>query len=457
MGHVQTTLVSGLRFFFMTLLGSAAATVLESLGGTNIPPADLLLGFLTLKLLSDRDVRENSVREILPGRPGFWMLMTTIYAVLSAYFMPRLFAGQTLVYSIRDNLFGYPVPLEPAMSNLTQTIYFVADFVCFLVLCGYGAEAGGRRTLRNAALGCVVLNLAFAVLDFATYSTNTSSLLSFIRNANYAILSNDSFGGLRRVVGSFNEASVFGSVTLGYLAFVGTLWLHGIRPRLTATLSFLSLAAIILSTSSTAYVGLSIFLFLAFALLLFRALTKPLTPQMAAFLLGAPLVLGILATTLALNVATSSYISEMADTIIFNKLASGSGIERSNWNQQAIQVFFDTFGFGAGNGSLRTSSFLLAVLATLGIIGTLFFGLFFLGLFGSRRVPTDDVLEQANREAAKSTCLAFLIAASLSGGYASLGLPFFAFAALACARPAYAVAARSSSDHLLESPPVRAG
>jgi hypothetical protein len=38
-------------------------------------------------------------------------------------------AGQTLVYAVRaENPFR--MPLEPAISNLTQSIYFIADFVC---------------------------------------------------------------------------------------------------------------------------------------------------------------------------------------------------------------------------------------------------------------------------------------------------------------------------------------
>jgi hypothetical protein len=43
-------------FFCFTLLGAAAAFVLTSLGGTNISPAHLLLGFLTLLLSDERSL-----------------------------------------------------------------------------------------------------------------------------------------------------------------------------------------------------------------------------------------------------------------------------------------------------------------------------------------------------------------------------------------------------------------
>jgi hypothetical protein len=44
-------------FLCSTLLGSAAASILAFLGNTSVTPAHLLLGFLTIKLLSDRRYR----------------------------------------------------------------------------------------------------------------------------------------------------------------------------------------------------------------------------------------------------------------------------------------------------------------------------------------------------------------------------------------------------------------
>src|SRR6185312_7042526 len=77
-------------FFAATLLGAAAAVVLDSLGGTTVQPAHLLLGFLTLKLLSKPHVRAGVLRAVAFGSPGFWLLATAGYATLTAYLMPRL-------------------------------------------------------------------------------------------------------------------------------------------------------------------------------------------------------------------------------------------------------------------------------------------------------------------------------------------------------------------------------
>src|SRR6266404_3303434 len=374
-------------FFCATLLGSAAAFVLNSLGGTNISPAHLLLGFLALRLLGDRRVFQKIVEGILPGRTGFWLLLTVVYSAISAFFLPRLFAGQTFVIAVRA-VDSFNFPLEPTMANLTQSIYLIADFICFILIYGYAKDTTGRLIVGNAAVCCVILNLIFAGLDLATYATGTTELLSFIRNANYALLAETELAGSKRIVGSFVEASAFGAATLGYFAFATKLWLLGVR-RLP-------------------------------------------TSQMTFFLVGAPIVFSILGCAIALNEESSAYVYNLLDTTVFSKLSSSSGEERSSWNFQAWQDFIDTFGFGAGNGSMRTSSFPLAVIANLGVVGATLFALFFAGIFfGGNNTGAYDSLEGAYRQAAKSACIAWLITATISGSLTDLGMPFFAFAAIA--------------------------
>jgi len=122
--------------------------------------------------------------------------------------------------------------------------------------------------------------------------------------------------------------------------------------------------------------------------------------------------------------------------MVLNKMSTDSGVERSSWNAQAMQNFIDTFGFGAGNGSLRASSILFGIPASLGIVGTISFSLFFIKVFlgesgGSKLEPIDDAL----RRSARYACAAWFISVATSGAFIDLGLPFFAFAAFTSARP----------------------
>jgi hypothetical protein len=419
-------------FFGATLLGAAAAIILDNLGGTTIQPAHLLLGVVAAKLLCSRSVRVWAVRAVAVGGPGFWLLITTVYAVMTAYVMPRLFLGGTLAFTVRARGANYATPLAPTTSNLTQSIYLIADCVCFLVLSGFGSSDAGRKCLGRAALMCVTLNLFFAALDLVTYATDTTDLMSAIRNSTYSILNDTQAAGFKRIVGSFVEASSFSYWTLGYFAFASSLWLSGVATRLTMSLTVLSFIVLLFSTSTTAYVGLAIYLSWQFIVIAFTFLVQPLRSQMIAFLIGLPAALTLVVIMICLSDTSYAYVGDLLNTFILNKMSSDSGIERSSWNTQAIQNFLDTYGLGAGNGSVRASSFPIALLASLGFLGSVTYGLFLLMMWFRRRMPAPPAIA-ATQTAARSACLAWLIGATASGGFIDLGLPFFAFAALGCA------------------------
>jgi hypothetical protein len=281
-----------------------------------------------------------------------------------------------------------------------------------------------------------MLNLVFAALDLVTYFTNTADLLSFIRNANYGLLNDTELAGFKRIVGSFAEASAFGSMTVGLFAFTSRLWLLGVKPRLTLLLTILSFGALLFSTSTTAWVGLAGFLAVVYLETVLTAIRKPVNPQTMLFVIGGPIVLPILMFGIALNDSSAAYVQNLLDTLVFNKLSTDSGIERSSWNTQGLQNFLDTYGFGVGNGSMRASSYPVSVLASLGIVGAVTVTLFlFSVLFSVTSVEDSDPLDAAFRQAAKYTCIAWLITETVSGALVDLGLPFFVFAALACAKP----------------------
>ena len=165
------------------------------------------------------------------------------------------------------------------------------------------------------------------------------------------------------------------------------------------------------------------------------ALRRQLNYQSMWFLAGITIVVPILVLAIALNDETFAYVQDLLDQLLFNKLSSGSGVERSSWNRQGFQNLIDTFGFGVGNGSMRTSSFPIAVLGSLGIVGALIMGLFLVSVFFNDRAGKgSDRLDEAYRDAAQYTCIAWLITQSAAGAMVDLGLPFFLFAALACTR-----------------------
>jgi hypothetical protein len=422
-------------FVTSTLLGASAAFVLGSLGGASISPSHLLLGFVVVCLASRRAILQRALSGVAFPKAGFWLLITVVYSICAAIFFPRLFEGLTYIFPVRADGGYNVVPLGPANANFTQSVYFTSDLVCFIALYGYASLPQGWRLIAKTALFCAGLNLVFGAADMLTYWTNTSELLAFIRNANYRMLNDTEVAGFKRIVGSFTEAASFGSTTLGYFAFCLKLWLQGFHPRLAFLLAILSIVAMVFSTSTTAYVGLSTFLVLIYLECLFKFLSGSAPTQTVVFLIAAPILVAIGVLVIALDDAVWSYVQNLLDTIIFNKLSTDSGVERSAWNRQAIQNFYDTWGLGAGNGSVRAASFLAAVLASLGVVGACTYAGFLLFTFlGNSEPASSDGYENAVSSAAKSVCLAWFISSSVAGAFIDLSLPFFIFAALACAK-----------------------
>jgi hypothetical protein len=421
-------------FLVSTLLGAGAALILTALGSANIRPSHLLLGFLVIAGFSDRQRFAAATGFLVFPRAGFWLSLTAIYAIVSALFFPRLFAGATYVFAITRTAIGPGItlqPLIPTSGNITQTIYFIGDVVCFLVIYSYVRTRYGLRAVAQGILICSCINLVFAALDLITFWANTTDLMSFLRNANYRMLDDATLAGFKRIVGSFPEASSFAYTTVGWFAFCLNLWLSGWYPKVTGTVALLTLGTLTFATSSTGYFGTAAALLVIWASCVWQLLTRPITRARLGFVLvGPPLLVGAVIALVLYDPAWQT-ITSMFDATVVNKLNSDSGLERARWTEQALTNVADTRGFGAGVGSVRASSFPVAVLGNIGVFGAFTYGAFLCAALLSRRRWADP-FASAVQNSARYACAAQLAAASVSGSFIDLDLPFFIFAALAC-------------------------
>jgi len=421
-------------FFGSLLIGSAAAIILTSLGSSTIIPPDLLLIFLAVQCFSKRKYFLRVSEILMFPRAGFWLLIFSVYGIVSALLFPRLFEGATYVYAISRTTIGLGIfltPLSPTTGNITQTTYLIGDLICFIIFYTYASDKQTARTIAHAALACAFANLLFVVIDLATYYTGTANLLQFLRTANYRMLDEAAVFGFKRIVGFFPEASSFGGFTICLFTFCLRLWLLDIYARVTLPLAAFSLLALLFSTSSTAYVGISIVLVSMYIDGVRRVVTRQVTPATMAFVAVVPLI--VLACTLGLALSDSiwSIIGQLVDATITDKLSSDSGIERMAWTDQAWINFLDTGGFGAGIGSIRSSSLPAVVLGSVGIFGAITYVACFCSIFFGRKEVGGLAAVQS---AARWACFSVLGAGLGSAGSVDLGLLFWAFAGLACGR-----------------------
>lgn len=436
---IQCLLVTG-------LLGAAAAFKLPALGGASIQPVHFLLLFVLVSCLLRKQWLNQLIASLYYPKPGFWLLLLTIVSILSAYFLPRIFAGALVVFPLSRSDEGIvKLALFSRSSNLTNSVYFLGSLFIFAALVGYISQKG-MSSLAVMILITSVFNLGFAFLDVATYWTHTAWALEIIRNANYAILNEVAIGGLKRIIGSFPEASVYGFVSLGFYIFSLQLCLQGIWPRLTGIIAFMTLVTLLLSTSSGTYVALALVSVLIFCQCAWFVFSGKGHPLHVLYVFGAPVIL--LCVLLALALAPSAWdtIVVLVDRMVLGKLETRSGIERTSWNIQAIHNFIDTGGLGAGLGSVRASGFPFVIISNIGFLGLILYSVFFILILRPLKLPRSPNRNERIGHAAAWSCLTLLIAKSLSHGDTYLGIMFCTFAALA----ASSVAIRPANNSVTE-------
>jgi hypothetical protein len=434
-----------------TLLGSAAAIVFPAMA-ISIQPAHLLLGLFLASALGSPTARHCAAKAVRFGSPGFWLSCTFIYGAVGAFLFPRLFEGLTSVNAIGVTAWGFSfsaTPLITSSGNITQTVYFAGDLAVFLIGYIWAQSEEGRSGFGRALLVYAIGNVVFAAADLATFWTGTGYLMEFIRNSAYVLHNETVVLDLKRIVGSFTEASQFAYASIGALACTLSLWLDGVKPRLTLFLSVVTTVLLVMCTSTTAYVALPIVAISIFATAALRTVTKRATPQTVNFVIFTPLVLAMAVLILFQMPSVLEMVTKYLDILVFSKSNSDSGMQRGELSATALQNFFDTYGLGVGIGSARGSGLATAALANLGAIGSIAYFTFLAQVVGGRDPAGANEDSGPYLSAARWCCFAMLVASFLSSAMIDLGLPFFILAGFISGSRDYVKSAGTATEYPL--------
>ncbi len=420
------------------LFGAASAIVM---GPANITPGHLVLGLFGLAFALRQNGLESLAVQMSFPKAGFYLLLITVWSVFSAMIFPRIFSGLVYVIPVSTQLPVYVAqPLGPSSSNITQSIYMIGNLVAF---CGAAALVRTHKLFLSAAFALLVagyINLAIAVLDSVTYTAGVPHLLDFMRNADYAQAYSALVLGMKRITGSFPEASSFATFSVGLFAFAFRLWRGGVHTVYSGYLALGTFMAIMLAFSSSGYVALGVYMVMIYSRNLagidvVKGLPNQTGTQRRLFIALGPLAALIVGIIAAFRPDILDPITAMFDDSITTKLSSDSGEERMAWNMGGISNFLGTYGLGVGLGGVRVSSILIGIPANIGIVGTLLMVVFFIRVF---TVPNHlQWVKQTEfgqvQAAGRSACFAILIGAAISATTMDLGLLFYICAGLACA------------------------
>lgn len=434
-------------FFASIPFGATAFASLPALGGSSPLIYTLFAAAILGAVAFRRDFLDGLARTFTHFPAAWIAALLGVYALAGSYILPRLFEGATTVFipiegHIRE------VPLGPVSGNITQPAYFLLGIFVFIAFCTLLLH---RSNLEKVGRGFFAFALAHVLLgwiDFAGKLAGLGDFLEPIRTASYALLTDVEASGFVRIVGGCPEASSFAAYGLASLAFAFTYWREA-GSRLALVLAVAMLALLIMSTSSTAYVGcaaLSVFALLSTA----RAACRDrLKPQDLLLVCGALAVLALVLGCYLYNPAFFAPFLDLLQAMVFDKATSSSGQERAYWNMRSLLSFLDTFGLGVGLGSSRSSSWAVSVLSQLGLIGSLMMALLLASLLrgmGRLRARPGEAPLFALAAGARGAAVAFLLAGTIAGGAADPGVLFFASLATVLACRYHALRARQAAE-----------
>ena len=404
-------------FIAATLFGGSAAFILVALGGSSIPPAQFVLMFVALRCLLPGPGQMETLRAAI--WQNRFMLMFVLYAVISAFTLPILFANSMSVTPLRPipgaDLFAV-LPLRMSGQNVTTAVYMVGTLMAGIAASAAMQRPGAALTFARAGAWIGLTHALLGISGVVLMGTAWDSFLALFRNGYYAQL-NQSFDGLVRMNGIWPEPSGFAAYGSAWCVFMIELWLRNVLPRRTGLAGLVLVLALVASTSSTAYVSLAaygLFAGLRFAMAPWNLPARKQLALLAVALLGTVFVLSLL----LLLPGLALHLWKLLNLMTVEKAESTSGIQRAFWAKQGFNAFLGSYGLGIGAGSFRSSSLLTAILGSTGILGSLAFLAHLLRSvqpftteFLAMRVPSVD---RAVGCAASTAALIMLVPASLA-------------------------------------------
>lgn len=333
-----------------------------------------LLAMLTIGALIFRWISRRKAQTPLHiPTAGIYLVAFTVYSLFSGFVIVRLFQGQFLVFPMnvtsnytQVSLF-YPStmwPLRPTKSNLSQSFYILLS--CgFFIATVLVLRRTGTRFAETGLVWAAGINASLGLLDFL----GLDNLLSLVRTADYTLANEQTITGMARIIGGYSEASGFGAASAALAGYFTMSFLIGYRGR-DGVLALCNLVCASFALSSTAFLALgalTVIIVLHARTFLSGAISR--TSGHLFVIAAASMVVGL--CLLIIMTPALDVVSDLVDRLILSKRGTLSGMERAAWAGAGYDAFFQTWGLGAGVGSLRANGLASVLLGSVGLPGTL--------------------------------------------------------------------------------------
>lgn len=334
-----------------------------------IQPAYLLsiffIIFYVIRIFMDDSQFFLSKRAI---KTAFWLIIFSLYAIISSLILPRLFKNRVFVFPPRSGLFLESLTtLSPVGSNISQSLYilvliFLFIFIVQLVL--VEKRDFVYWVARIYLLSGVLVSLIGFYQIIGWYVGWSFPEEVLFTNPARPPLYIQSFQGIKRLSSSLLEPSQAAYYLLGYFSFSWVYVRYVEKTFLTYLVLFLTFTSLLLTTSTTAYLGL----FILFLLFFIKRVYDIRFIIVTVYLF---MIFAIIFAAFKYDVLFYAYdvAFNVLENQLFLKYSSLSFINRIGVDLHSISLVFSTLGLGVGLGSNRASSLIINILSNTGLPG----------------------------------------------------------------------------------------
>lgn len=374
-----------LGIFFSTFTATSIINIDKTV--TGIAPFYFIISFWILKVIinyirSKKYFNKEIIANIMKKNKLIKSLaIFGVIIIIGELYM--FISGKTII--VNNQLNNEVLKLTFSGSNITQPIYllFMLVFAIFLSL-----KINSKEKIRNVLkifFISTIFALIWGVMQFCMFYLGIE-YPAYLFNNNIALaqLHFQMVYGIKRVNSIALEPSTFALNVLGILPIIMILWLSNLKifkNNLKSNLIFvliilLTLICGILTTSSTAYIGIALtILFITIYVLIFSIKDNALRKNRKRLLLFYVIVIisTILVIILAVNIFNIYWgtLVDMIKDMTINKINLESGHERSNAVNMSFTIFRQSPLVGIGWGSFRSLDTFTNLLANTGLLGVI--------------------------------------------------------------------------------------
>jgi hypothetical protein len=308
-------------------------------------------------------------------RPCLWLAAFLFVGALSLV-MP-LYINGTLSITSPFLLDGSETPLYLTSHNFTQVLYLIFGGVITICVAHRNLrDAERQETERLILLSAIFISL-WGLMQFICSVVDIPYPYYIFNNSGSAagtgfaqVLENV---GISRISSAAVEPSIFAQSIVTLLPLTIPAWIGRgsvVSVPIDRLSTVLLAVALVLSTSSTAYLGL---LILAFLSVLMLAHTRTISIVRAGLVVGS--ALGAVSALAVVAVYSSAIVRDVINSTLVDKATTYSGLERVMTISLAYGYFLKFPLLGIGWGSAVSHDLIVLLLSNVGTIGALtFFG-----------------------------------------------------------------------------------